>query len=119
MQIIVQCKEKNRIVVRHFLFLQVSNNSNWSCKVLTQNFTRNLLVVSIVESKDKDIWVSLNIFTKFIKFSTAYLWNIIRACNLWCKGSRFYHTTNKTHVTNMILKSTPVHASVIYQIPWI
>ena len=35
------------------------------------------------------------------------------------KRPKCYHSTNKTHVRDRIFKLSPIHASVIYQIPWI
>ena len=42
-----------------------------------------------------------------------------RTCCLLCKRPGCYHSTSKTHVRDRIFKLSPIHASVIYQIPWI
>ena len=38
-------------------------------------------------------------------------------CYLLCKRPGGYHSTSKTHVRNRIFKLSPIHTSVIYQIP--
>ena len=48
-----------------------------------------------------------------------YIQEIIRTCNLLYKKPRYDHSTSKTWITDMIFEISPVHASVIYQIPWI
>ena len=40
-------------------------------------------------------------------------------CHLLCKRPGCYHSTSKTHVRDRIFKLRPMHASVIYHIPWI
>ena len=42
-----------------------------------------------------------------------------RTCHLLCKRPWGYHSTSKTHVKDRIFKLSPIHGSVIYQIPWI
>ena len=42
-----------------------------------------------------------------------------RSCQLLCKRPGCYHSANKTHVRDRIFKLSPIHASLIYQIPWI
>ena len=44
---------------------------------------------------------------------------IIRTCHFLCKRPRCYHSTIKTQVAESSFKLNPIHASVIYQIPWI
>ena len=39
--------------------------------------------------------------------------------HLLCETQGCYHSSSKTHVRDRILKLIPIHASVIYQIPWI
>ena len=58
---------------------------------------------------------SLNAFTEFSKISDKNICteNIVWTCYLLCKRPRCYHRVSK------IFKLTPIHASVIYQIPWI
>ena len=51
-------------------------------------------------------------------FSDKYNF-LIKRFNLVYKRSRWYYSASKTQVTGKIFKSTPIHASVIYQIPWI
>ena len=38
--------------------------------------------------------------------------------NFLCKGSECYQSATTTHATDRIFKLNPIHASVIYQIPW-
>ena len=42
-----------------------------------------------------------------------------RTCHLLCKRPGCYHSTSKTHVRDRIFKLSPIHAWVVYQIPWI
>ena len=35
---------------------------------------------------------------------------------LWCQRQKFYHYAKEARVTERIIKLTPIHASVIYQI---
>ena len=42
-----------------------------------------------------------------------------RTCHLLCKRPRCYHSISKTCVRDRIFKLNPIHASIIYQIPWI
>ena len=42
-----------------------------------------------------------------------------RTCHVLCKRPGCNHITSKTHVRNTIFNLSPIHASVIYHIPWI
>ena len=42
-----------------------------------------------------------------------------QTCHLLCKRPGCYHSVSKTHVRERIFKLSPIHALVIYQIPWI
>ena len=42
-----------------------------------------------------------------------------RTCHLLCKSPGCYHSASKTRVRDRIFKMRQIHASVIYQIPWI
>ena len=44
---------------------------------------------------------------------------VIRTCHLLCWRPGCYHGASKTHVRDRSFKLSPIHASVIYQIPWI
>ena len=46
------------------------------------------------------------------------LTKIIRTCSILCKRPRCYHSASKTRVTDRIFKLSPIHASVINQIPY-
>ena len=48
-----------------------------------------------------------------------HLKKMIRTSNLLCKWPRLHHSNSKEQATDKILKLTPTHSSVIYQIPWI
>ena len=48
-----------------------------------------------------------------------YFKNIIQTCHLLCKRPRCYNSASKTQVAERVFKLNPIHASVIYQIPWI
>ena len=73
------------------------------------------------------IWMSCNgvfpeCFTEFAEFSEKNICHYskrARTCHLLCKRQGCYHSTNKTHVGDRIFKLSLIHASVIYQIPWI
>ena len=41
----------------------------------------------------------------------------VRTCRLLCQRQGCSHSANKTHVRDRIFKLSPIHASVIYQIP--
>ena len=43
----------------------------------------------------------------------------VRTCILLFERPGCYHRASKTHVRERIFKLTPIHASGIYQIPWI
>ena len=59
---------------------------------------------------------SLNVFTEFSEI--LYFKKIIRTCHLLCKRPR-YQRTSKMQIAERIFKQSPVHVSVIYQMPWI
>ena len=59
--------------------------------------------------------VSLNSVTKRICQCNKRAWTF----HLLCKRPGCYHSAGKTHVRNGTFKLGPIHASVIYQIPWI
>ena len=44
---------------------------------------------------------------------------MVRSCSLLCWRSGCYHSTSNTQIRGRIFKLVPIHASVIYQIPWI
>ena len=55
---------------------------------------------------------SLNSVTKNCHYSKR-----ARTFHLLCKRPGCYHSTSKTHVRERIFKTSPINASVIYQIP--
>ena len=61
----------------------------------------------------------------FPKYFHWIQWNIChyskraRICHLLCKRLGCYHHASKTHARDRIFKLSPVHSSVIHQIPWI
>ena len=69
------------------------------------------------------IWVFRKYFTEFArilhKIYILYFQKIIQTCHLLCKRPRCYHSASKTQVAERIFKLSPVHALVIYLIPWI
>ena len=61
--------------------------------------------------------ITVNVFTELIEknFLKKIIWTYNPLCNRpWC-----YHIAKKTPVADRIVKLTPIHASVIYQIVWI
>ena len=56
----------------------------------------------------------LNVFSDKI-FIIKRTWT----CHLLCKIPGCYHSASNTHVRDIIFQLSPIHASVIYQIPWI
>ena len=61
-------------------------------------------------------------FTEFTEFSDKNICHYskrARTCHVLCKRPTCHHSSSKTHVKDGIFKLTPIHASVIYQIPWI
>ena len=77
--------------------------------------------------EEPTIEFSLNGFTKFSEIDdNISVIKVVWKCNLLCKRPRCYHSTRKTDVSASktqvregIFKLTPLHVSVIYQIPWI
>ena len=73
----------------------------------------------------------LNVFTEFSELRTNIFviksndWHLfifvkrVQTCHILCKRPGCYHSTNETHVKDRIFYLIPIHASVIYQIPWI
>ena len=76
------------------------------------------------QSRNDFLQVNDNLHWVFPKYFHWIQWQkllcfkkIIRTCHHLCE--RCYHGTSKTQVTKQIFKFSPIHASVIYQIPWI
>ena len=64
----------------------------------------------------------LNVFTEFSKLRYKNIFHYskrTRTCHLLCKRPECFHSTSKTHVRDRIFTLNPIHASVIYQVPWI
>ena len=59
----------------------------------------------------------LNSVTKNIIFQKHY--SNLPPSHLLCKRPTCYHSASKTLVAERIFKLSPIHVSVIYQIPWI
>ena len=55
--------------------------------------------------------------TECSEFSDNIFVKSIQTCNLLSKRQRCWYITSKIQVTKGIFKSSPIHASVIYQIP--
>ena len=65
---------------------------------------------------------SLNVFTEFNKFGDKNICHYSKraqTCYLLCNRLGCCHSTSKKHVRDRIFKLSAIHASVIYQIPWI
>ena len=62
---------------------------------------------------------SLNVFTEFNDKSICHFSERVWTCHLFCYRPRCYHRASLTHVRDRYFKLTPMHASAIYQIPWI
>ena len=65
----------------------------------------------------------LNVFIKFNGvFPKCFSLNSVNSVkkmppsHLLCKRPAYYHSASKTHVKDRILKLSPIHASVIYQL---
>ena len=77
----------------------------------------------------EDFYVFTNMFDVIGVFPKCFHWiqlqNICRysqkvqTCHHLCKKPGCYHSANKTDVRDRIFKLSPIHVSVIYQIPWI
>ena len=64
----------------------------------------------------------LNVFTEFSEFrekNNSHYTKRTRTCYHLCKRPGCYHSASETHVRDRIFKLIPIHASVIYQFPWI
>ena len=64
---------------------------------------------------------SLNVFLEFVEFSDQIFVITVK----WLEPATFCvrdqganHSASKTHVWDRIFKLSPIHASMIYQIPW-
>ena len=62
---------------------------------------------------------SLNVFAEFSDKNICHYSKMVWTGYLLCKRPGWYYNTGKTHARDRIFKLSPVHASVIYQIPWI
>ena len=63
---------------------------------------------------------SLNVFTEFAEVSDKNICHYskgVQTCHHLCKRPAGYQNARKTHVRDRIFKLSPIHASVIYQIP--
>ena len=67
----------------------------------------------------RDTWVFPKCFHWIQWQKILYFKKTILTCYLLCKRPRCYLSTSKTQVAEIIFKLSPIHASVIYQIPWI
>ena len=64
-------------------------------------------------------WVFPKCFTEFADKNICHYSKRALDCHLLRRRSGCYHSTSKTHVSDRIFKLSPIHAWVIYQIPWI
>ena len=77
-----------------------------------------ILMVIIVHAPSK---FSLNIFTEFSKCNVQKVlcFKIFGTCPPLCIRPRSYQSTSEILVADKIFKFSPIHASVIFHIPWI
>ena len=76
----------------------------------------------VLEHSSNPIEFSLNVCTEFAEFSDKNIFQYSKMAwtyHLLCKRPGCYHSTSKTHMRARIFKLTIIHASVIYQNPWI
>ena len=90
------------------------------------NFIQQAKIIKFLKLQDRMFWISmeffLNVFTEFSEFrdkNNSHYSKSTRTCHLLCKRPGCYHSTSETHVRDRILKLIQIHASVIYQFPWI
>ena len=87
---------------------------NCPCKWLDAKISDSGNLIKIRKTK-KIIEFSLNVVTKSICHYSKKDWT----CHLLCKIPGCYHRARKTWVAERIFKLNPIHALVIYHIPWI
>ena len=86
--------------------------------ISVQVFDEKKVVCSLSFQSSQTIEFFLNVFAEFAEFSDQkYYKKIIQTVHLLCKIQRCYQSASKTEVAERISKLSPIHASVIYQIP--
>ena len=79
--------------------------------------------IQYLTDKKEFIEFSLNVSTEFsdkiFVITVKGLERNLLLSHLLCEKPECYHSTSKTHVRDRIFKLSSIHASVIYQIPWI
>ena len=75
--------------------------------------------VCIVFSVERTFPICIWVFPKCFPWKNILVIKSFRTCHLLCMRLRCYHSASKTQVSERIFKLSPIHASVIYQIPWI
>ena len=104
-----------------FIIEQVCNGAN---NTICFYFLLRSIIIRRMQFQLLDIAIefALNVFLEFAGFSDKNICHYNKRVwthNLLCQRQGCYHSASKTHVRDRIFKLTPIHASVIYQIPWI
>ena len=97
----------------HVIYFLVVNHKWHLLQLARGPWNEIKIYITSVAIKFSFLTFSLNSVTKIL-----FVRKIIRTCHLLCKRLRCYHNASKkTQVGERIFKLSPIHASVIYQIP--
>ena len=107
--------KKNKFSFRKLLFSDLKI-------ILDQSPKIQIWKLNVSNRSIRSLEFSLIVFLELAEFSDKNVCHHskrVQTCHLLYYRWGCYHSASKTHVRDKIFNLTPIHASVIYQIPWI